>query len=146
MKTRSISALLVVALAATLTGCVAFVPPLSNKLVAGRVIKKSEVGFIVPRKTTRMEGEQQLGPCSRRSFWAPSVAYSWERPGWTVFWCGPYDSGSFEASGWHALFVAFDDHGIVLQKDFVNLSDLSSLDEHLERWAERVRKKKMPAQ
>ena len=48
---------------------------------------------------------------------------------------------SFPAGGWHALFVAFDDQGIVVNKDFVSLSHRSSLDEQLERWAKRVREK-----
>ncbi len=148
MKTRSISAVLVVVMATLLTGCVGIlpVPPLSNKLVAGRVIKKSEVRFIVPGFTTRGEVAQRLGPASRHCNRATSVAYSWERPSWTMFWWYGYSEGSFDVGGWHAFFMAFDDQGIVLQKDFVNLSDLSSFDEQLERWAERVRKKKMPAQ
>ena len=50
----------------------------------------------------------------------------------------------FEVGGWHALSVAFDDTGVVLRKDFVSLSNGSSLDEQLERWAERVRKKEHP--
>jgi len=133
-----------------LTGCVGIlpIPPLSNKLVAGRVIKPSEASFIVPGSTTRSEVEQRLGPCSRDCPRAPSIAYSWERPGWTMFWwvAGPYGGtgDNFEVGGWHALFVAFDDAGVVLQKDFVSLSNSRSLDEQLERWAERVRKKECP--
>jgi hypothetical protein len=40
---------------------------------------------------------------------------------------------NFSAGAWHALLVAFDDEGVVLQKDFASLSHRSSPDEHLER-------------
>ncbi len=149
MKT-TISAALAVALAVLLSGCVGIipVPPLSDKLVAGRVIKKSEARFIVPSCTTRLEVEKQLGPCTRDCPRAPSIAYSWETPGWTMFWWVASTHSAmgddFEVGGWHALSVAFDDTGVVLRKDFVSLSNGSSLDEQLERWAERVRKKEHP--
>lgn len=69
-------------------------------------------------------------------------------PGWTVFWWVASTESAigdnFPVGGWHALFVAFDDEGIVLQTDFVSLSHRSSLDEQLERWAKRVRKKEYP--
>ena len=149
MKT-SLTVALALAMTTLTTGCVGVlpVPPLSNKLVAGRVIKLSDVSFIVPGSTTRTEVEQRLGPCSRDCARAPSMAYSWEKSGWTMFWwaAGYYSStgDNFEVGGWHALFVAFDDAGVVLQKDFVTLSNDRSLDEQLEQWAERVRKKKLP--
>ena len=149
MKT-SFATALAVSLATLLTGCVGLlpIPPLSNQLLAGRVIKQSDASFIVPGCTTRLEVERRLGPCSRDCPRAPSVAYSWERPGWTMFWwvVGRYGGigDNFAVGGWHALFVAFDDDGVVLQKEFASLSDLSSLDEQLEQWAERVRKKKHP--
>ena len=144
MKT-TISAALAVAMATLLTGCVGIlpIPPLSNKLVAGRVIKKSEASFITPGSTTRSEVEQRLGPCTRDCPRAPSIAYSWEKPGWTMFWWVASTHSAmgddFEVGGWHALFVAFDDAGVVLRKDFVSLSNNRSLDEQLEHWAERVR-------
>ncbi len=149
MKTI-LSAAVAVAMAILLTGCVGIlpIPPLSNKLVAGRVIKRSEVSIIVPGSTTRAEVEQRLGPCSRACNRAPSIAYSWEKSGWTMFWWVASTESAmgddFEVGGWHALFVAFDDAGVVLQKDFVSLSNSRSLDEQLERWAERARKKSSP--
>ena len=145
MKTTRFTAL-AIAPALWLTGCVGIlpVPPLSNKPVAGRVIERRDTSFIVPGAATRSEVEQRLRPSSRHCNRAPSVAYSWERPGWTMFWCYGYSEGSFEVGGWHALFVAFDDAGMVRQEGFVNLSDLSSLDEQLERWAERARKNRGP--
>ena len=149
MKT-TISTALAAALAAMLSGCVGIlpVPPFSNKLVAGRVIERRDASFIVPGCTTRLEVEQQLGTCTRDCPRAPSMAYSWEKPGWTMFWWVASTHSAmgddFEVGGWHALFVAFNDAGVVLQKDFVNLSNNRSLDEQLERWAERVRKKECP--
>ena len=149
MKT-TLSAAVAVAMAILTTGCVGIlpIPPLSNKLTAGRVIERRDVSFIVPGGTTRRDIEQQLGPCTRACPRASSVAYSWEKPGWTMFWwvasTHSATGDDFEVGGWHALFVAFDDAGVVLQKDFVSLSNSRSLDEQLEQWAERVRKKEQP--
>ena len=147
MKTKfTCLVLLSLVSALLLTGCVGIIPipPRSTKVEYGREIQRREVRFIVPGSTTRVEVEQRLGPCSRDCSRSPSIAYTWETPAWTVFWwVAPViaaDGGSFPVGGWHALFVALNDQGVVLQKDFVSLSRRSSLSEQLERWAKHVRK------
>lgn len=130
---------------ALLTGCVGVlpVPPLSTEVLAGRKIERHETSFITPGVTPRFEVERNMGSCSRECSHPPSIAYSWETPCWTMYWwiMTPYGGldDNFPAGGWHALFVAFDDRGIVLQKDFVSLSHGTSLDDQLEGWTKRVR-------
>lgn len=131
-----------------LTGCAGIlpIPPFSNKVEAGRKLERRDASFIVPGCTTQIEVGQRLGRSSRDCPRPPAVAYSWEKPGWTIFWwvAAPFGGvrDNFPAGGWDALFVTFDAQGIVLQKDFVRLSHQSSLDDQLERWANRVREKK----
>ena len=148
MKTKVTFLVLLSFGAALLTGCVGIlpIPPRSTKVEAGRKIERREVRFIVPGSTTRVEVEQRLGPCSRDCPRVPSIAYTWETPAWTVWWWVTpafiaVDGGNFPVGGWHALFVALDDQGVVLQKNFVSLSRRSSLSEQLERWAKHIRKK-----
>ena len=132
-------------LATLLTGCVGVlpVPPLSTEVLAGRKIERRDAKFIMPGTTTRREVEQRLGACTRRCSRPPAAAYSWETPCWMMHWWVAVPDAAFAENfpvgGWHALFVAFDDKGTVLQKEFVSLSHSASLDEHLERWAARVR-------
>jgi hypothetical protein len=56
-----------------------------------------------------------------------------------VFWWllspGGGDANHFQVGGRHALFVSFDDMGVVRKMDFVNLSLHTSLDDELESWA-----------
>ena len=84
---KTVTSIFLVAMAILLTGCLGVlpIPPLSNKLVAGRVIERSEASFIMPGATRRLEVEQRLGPCGRDCPRAAAIAYSWETPGWTVF-------------------------------------------------------------
>ena len=129
-------------------GCVGIVPvpTLSNKPVRGRAIETRDSNFIVCGKTTREEIVQRLGTNFREDWQKRAMAYSWELPGgrafgwwFTVSSFGSVgDKGEFEWSRWHALFVAFDEHGIAIRKSFVRLSGGKSLDEQMDNWAKRV--------
>ena len=126
-----------------LSGCawVLPVPHFSTKLEAGHVVRRSQAGSITPGRTTRAELEQVLGPPTRECRRSPSAAYSWERRNFDIYWWLGWQGGEWDIGGWHAFFVAFDDQGVVLRRELVSLSNKRSLDDQLERWAKRVRKR-----
>ena len=136
-----------ICLALLLSGCVGVlpVPPLSSRVLERRAIRRSEAALIVPGRTTRAQVETILGPVTRECRYSPSVAYSWERQSMDVYvWIvstTAADGLSFDVGGWQAFFVAFDDQGVVLRREFVRLSNNRSLDDQLERWARRVRER-----
>ena len=145
MKTKSILSVWLSLAVPLLTGCVGVlpVPPHSSAVDEGRKIERREVKFIVRGVTTRREVERRLGASTRHCDRPPATVYLWETPPWTVHWWlfGPYggDASDFPVGGRHVFFVAFDDRGIVLQAEFVNVSQHGSLDDKLEEWAKHVR-------
>ena len=123
-----------------LAGCFGFLPsPISSEVQEGRKITRSEVDFIIPGQTTRLEVERRLGPPTRHCDQLAATAYWWETSGMTVYWLllapGGVNANNFQVGGRHAFFVAFDEKSIVRKADFVNLSLHTSLDDELENWA-----------
>jgi hypothetical protein len=139
-----IVALMLLAAAGLVTGCVGLipVPSFSGQTPVGRVIQAREAAFIVPGQTTRAQVVEQLGADFRPSPRLPVIAYSWDLPGGTALWwwavfCtegGAGDAGEFEWGRWRAFFVAFDQDGYVTKTKFIRLSGRKSLDEQLEAW------------
>lgn len=134
------------------SGCVVMPFPMAGKHeTRGRPLTSADTRFIVPGVTTRAEIEQVLGGDYRECFTAPSVAYSWEKPGMGVGYfmlsTGRSTGGHVEGSKWRALFIAFDDQGVVVRQSFRRLDGGKSLDHQLERWARRyaARKPSSPA-
>jgi hypothetical protein len=130
---------------ATLTGCVGWVPPLSNKPESGKPLTARDVAFIVPGKTTRAEVVRTLGAGYCESPRIAAMAYPWQLPGGTGFWFlissrdaaggKPGDSGTWEITRWRALFLAFDSHGTVTRKELVRLESKGTPQEQVEKWA-----------
>ena len=125
---------------ATLTGCVGWVPPLSNKPVNGRPLTARDVAFIVPGKTTRAEVVRTLGAGYCESPRIAAMAYPWQMPGGTGFWCiispiGDAAGGTSEMTRWRALFLAFDSQGTVIRKELVRLRSKGTPQEQVEKWA-----------
>jgi hypothetical protein len=125
---------------ATLTGCVGWVPPLSNEPINGKTLTARDVEFIVPGKTTRAEVVRKLGKGYCESPRIAAMAYPWQLPGGTGFWCVISthwaDGGTWEtATRWRALFLTFDSHGTVTRKEFVRLKSEGTPQEQVEKWA-----------
>ena len=133
--------------AALLTGCVGIVPvpPRSSEVLEGRKLVRSDVRFIVPGVTTRIDVLRHLGSASRICHRPPAITYFWKTPGWRAYWWAfaPYsgEANEFPFGERHAFFVAFDDRDVVLQSAFVSPWRRGSLDEQLEQWATSVRSK-----
>ena len=124
---------------ATLTGCVGWVPPLSNKPDNGRPLTARDVEFIVPGKTKRAEVVRTLGAGYCESPRIAAMAYPWQMPGGTGFWCiistAGGGGGTWEMTRWRALFLAFDSHGTVTRKELVRLKSERTPQEQVEKWA-----------
>lgn len=128
---------------ATLTGCVGWVPPLSNEPVNGKALTARDVAFIVPGKTTRAEVVRTLGAGYCESPRIAAMAYPWQMPGGTGFWCFITELNNETqqlrtwetATRWRALFLAFDSHGTVTRKELVRLKSEGTPQEQVEKWA-----------
>jgi hypothetical protein len=126
-----------------LTGCMAVVVPVptSNRQPVGQPIGKAETAFIVPDQTTREQVVQRFGSDFRQTPRHSALAYSWELPGGNTFWMfastGGGAAGEAEWTHWRALFLQFDERGVVTRKKFVHLSTSSSLDDQIDCWAKR---------
>jgi hypothetical protein len=123
----------------SLTGCVGYVPPLSQKPVSGKVISRREAAVIVPGRTTRAEVIRMLGPGYRESLRGAALAYPWEMPAGFMFYFSGLQEGGAGVSGdfttWHGLFLQFDGRGVVARKEYVRLRGGRTLDEQLDKWA-----------
>lgn len=130
------SLLTIAAASLLLGGCVGYIPPLSNKPYSGKSLAARDADFITIGRTTRAEVIRKRGTGFRDSIRVNAIAYPWEMPGgyWILFPVLSGDTGP-EHSRWRALFLAFDAHDIVTQKQFVRLKRELSLDEQLETWA-----------
>lgn len=145
MKPRAIVALSLM----LTTGCV-ILPPLSRKPLAGKVrITNSDAESIVIGSTDRAVVTNRFGAASMECKSPPALAYSWELDGPRVIslvgeaipgpgrpW-GPMEGRGERELGffWRALFVAFDERGMVSKKQFMRLAHDKSLDDQLEAWA-----------
>jgi hypothetical protein len=122
-----------------LTGCIGYVPSVSNKPVSGKLISRREAALIVPRRTTRAEAIRILGPGYRESPRGAALAYPWEMPaGFMFFIIGFQEGGAATSNGfttWHALFLQFDGRDVVARKEYVRLRGGRTLDEQLDKWA-----------
>ena len=131
------------------TGCV-ILPPLSRKPLAGKVrITNSDPESIVIGSTDRAAVTNRFGAVSMECKSPPALAYSWELDGPRyVSLIGdsipvpgkplPPMGGRGESElwfFWRALFVAFDERGMVSKKQFMRLGHDKSLDDQLEAWA-----------
>jgi hypothetical protein len=139
MILRAILLIPVATLSLLLTGCVAYIPPLSTKPIRGKAITRRDAEFIRTGTTTRAEVIGILGTEYRDSPRIAALAYSWERPGGHVIWQINMGYGGAEGveevGSWRALFLAFDSGHVVTRKEWVHLKGSASLDEQLEKWA-----------
>ena len=128
-----------------LTGCIIPVISAPKSPTVGRVIEPAEARFITVGQTTSGEVAQQLGAGYRQCYQAPAIAYSWEIPatgiGIAGIWNNMAWAGHIDRSHWRALFVLFDEHGIVRRTEFTGLSANKSLDDQLDSWAEKWARK-----
>ena len=128
-----------------LTGCIIPVISAPKGPTVGRVIEPAEAKFITVGQTTIGEVVQQFGTGYRQCYQAPAIAYSWEIPapgiGIGIFAFRAAWAGHIDRSHWRALFVLFDEHGIVRRTEFIGLSANKSLDDQLDSWAEKWARK-----
>jgi hypothetical protein len=136
MKLRALLALSAVAASVLLSGCLGFLPAVSDEPISGRKITRVEANFIMPGSTTRAEVVQKLGKAYSEFPRVPAIAYSWESPSGTGFLLNPMDSQArtHDLTSWRALFLAFDSSGVVARKEFVHLRKGHPLVHHLEKW------------
>jgi hypothetical protein len=138
-----------------LTGCVGLlpVPSKSKTPEVGRVITPQDAEFIRPGLTSRQQVVERFGQDFRAAPRLPALAYAWELPGGRAmwWWCVAFgegaaaDAGEFEWSHWRALFVAFDQDGMVTRTKFVHLTGRKSLDEQLEAWGRSLKRRNASA-
>lgn len=129
------------------SGCVMPVPSVSHK--HGIALKPTDLAFIKAGETTRSETIERLGTRYREANGKTALAYSWETGGLSVDWRADsfyfFESlGTSESRSWRAVFIEFDDRNTVKRVERVGLSSKKSLDQHLEDWLAKSRRKSPP--
>jgi hypothetical protein len=122
------------------SGCIGYVPSVSQTPVSGKVIARRDAGLIVPGQTTRAEVIKTLGPQYRESIRGAAMAYPWEMRAGFVFAVAMdrtqiAAARSDDFTTWHALFLQLDARNVVTRKQYVRLRGGRTLDEQLDRWA-----------
>lgn len=129
------------------SGCVMPVPSVSHK--QGTALSAKDLAFIKVGETTRSQTIEQLGTRYREANGKSALAYSWETGGLSVDWSDMIYFreilGTTESKSWRAVFIEFGDNATVKRVARVNLSSKKSLDQQLEDWLARSRRKSPPA-
>ena len=130
-----------------LSSCACYVPVPTLNENHGRRMKREEVCFIQPGRTSRAEVYARLGTNYVSLPMERAIAYSWECKGLSFPWyfvisglsSGEAFPTGYEMAGkWQAYFVAFDNNNIAQAVKFKRLAAELPLQEQLDLWFSRL--------